>query len=61
MQAIPEISASSIAQPKPPSEPLTDEPMKKPTTAAIVIMITDPTVLNFFIQDHLSFCRIDIF
>ena len=60
MQAMPEISVSSIAQPKPPSEPLNVEPMKKPTTAAITIIITDPAVLNFFIQDFL-FCRIDIF
>ncbi len=29
MQAMPEISASSIAQSKPPSEPLNVEPMKK--------------------------------
>lgn len=55
MQAMPEISASSIEQLKPPSEPLTDEPMKNPTTAAIAIIITDTTVLNFFIQDHLVF------
>ena len=52
---MPEISASSIAQLNPPSEPLTAEPMKNPTTAAIAIIMTDPTVLNFFIQDHLSF------
>lgn len=29
MQAMPEISVSSIAQSKPPSEPLNVEPMKK--------------------------------
>ena len=49
MQAMPEIKTPRI---HPPIALFKDAPKNNPTTAHKIIIITDTTVLNFFIQSH---------
>ena len=55
MQAMPEIKTPRI---HPPIALFKDAPKNNPTTAHKIIIITDTTVLNFFIQSH-SFVKLE--
>ena len=56
MQAMPEIKTPRI---HPPIALFKDAPKNNPTTAHKIIIITDTTVLNFFIQSH-SFVKLEL-
>ena len=56
MQAMPEIKTPRI---HPPIALFNDAPKNNPITAHKIIIITDTTVLNFFIQSH-SFVKLEL-